>query len=137
MRKLYMVLTALLMFCGELAFAQAPVKIVDGNGTERLLGAAGKAYNSGMTTLPSSDTALNATTTYVQLIFCTNIDTVDRTVSISDNQGTPKVYFNSITIQANTAMMLMASPVGIPFASGIRWSASAGSAVNCHIVGVQ
>lgn len=130
----------ILMFIFVLAVAcsaQGPIKLVDGTGAELRLAASGVAYNSGMTLVPDSATAVTAVTTRVQLIFCANISGADATVTITDNQGSPKVYFNAVTISKNQSMLLHASAIGLPYASGIKWTAGTASAINCQIVGVQ
>lgn len=126
-----------ILVLAALSWSQAPVKLVNGLGIERHVAATGSIYDTGITTLTDSAAAVTSTTTYVQFIHCANIDSVARTVTISDNQVTPKVYFNAVSIPANGVMTANFSTTGISMSGGIKWNASAGSAVNCQISGVQ
>ena len=128
---------AIIIVAAALSWSQAPVKLVNGLGIERHVAATGSVYDTGITTLTNSAVAVTAATTYVQFIHCANIDSVARTVTISDNQGTPKVYFNAVSIPANGVMTANFSATGIAMSAGIKWNASANSAVNCQISGVQ
>lgn len=130
----------ILMFVFALAtlcYAQGPIKLVDGTGAELRLAASGVAYDSGMTTVPDSATAVTAVTTKVQLIFCANISGSDATITITDNQSSPKTYFNAVTITKNQSMLLHTSAIGLPYRDGIKWTAGTASAISCQIVGVQ
>ena len=118
-------------------FGQGPVKLVNGLGSELQISAGGNSYDSGMTLLPATLTALTASTTKVQLIFCANIAAGAVTLTITDNQTSAKTYFNAVSIAANTSVLVHSSTVGLPFASGIKWTASATNSLNCQVVGVQ
>jgi len=125
------------LFVGGLAFAQGPVKLVDGNSVELRLAASGVGYNSGMTLVPTSATAVTTTTTKVQLIFCANVSAAAATLTITDNQSTPKTYFNAVSIAANQSVLVHSSTIGLPYSGGIKWTAGTANAINCQIVGVQ
>ena len=117
--------------------AQTPTKLVDGPGNELQLAAGGKYYNSGMILLTTSPVAFTTITTKAQLIFCGNETGSTVTVTITDNSGTPIKYFTAVAMAANSSMLLHASAVGLPFASGIKLQASATNSISCQVVGVQ
>jgi hypothetical protein len=116
--------------------AQIPVKITDGSTNERITAAAGKSYDSTITTLTNSAVVLTGTKTYVQLIFCANTTAGAVTLTITDNQGSPATYFPAVSLPANSVTALYNSPIGLPM-QGIKWNASANNSVNCQLVGVQ
>ena len=118
-------------------WAQSPVKITDGNSVERVTAAAGAAYNSGMTTLPGTLTVAVDATIWTQFLYCGNIDTIARTVTVTDNQSTPKVYLNAVSISANGVLTANFGSTGVPFANGVKWQASTTNAINCVIIGVK
>ena len=128
-------IVGLLMVAG--AFGQQARKLVDGNWNELQIAAGGKSYNSGMVTLTDSAAVLTAVTTKVQLIFCANVTSGAVTLTITDNQTSPKTYFATVSLAANSSILVHSSTVGLPFASGIKWNASAGASLNCQVVGVQ
>jgi hypothetical protein len=125
------------LLLGGVVFGQAPTKLVDGGGNELQIAGGGKSYNSGMVTLTDSLTAATAVTTKVQLIFCANVTAGAVTLTITDNQTSAKTYFAAVSLSANSSVLVHSSTVGLPFASGIKWNASAAASLNCQIVGVQ
>ncbi len=92
-------------------------------------------FDSGITTLPTTEAAATATSTCVQAIYVNNLTGSAQTFSIKDNQATPVVYVNSFSLPGNSDMLLTFN--GIKFASGVRWVASTSSAVNAQILGYQ
>lgn len=118
------------------ALAQMPVKPVDGNHNELRLAAAGPVYSTGMIVVPASDTLLTATTTKIQAIHCGNNTAGAVTLTISDNQVTPRNYFPAVSVAANSSLLVQYGTLGMPYA-GIRWAAGSSNAIYCHIVGVQ
>jgi hypothetical protein len=136
MKKLLEILGIMAVVVG-LGFGQQPTKLVDGGGNELQIAGGGRAYNSGMTLLTDSAVVVTAVTTKVQLIFCANIAVGAVTLTITDNQTSAKTYFNAVSIAANSSVLVHSSTVGLPFASGIKWNASATNSLNCQIVGVQ
>lgn len=120
-----------------LAVAQSPVRVVDRSSNEIVIGAAGVRYESGMTTLTTSTTTLTTSTTRVQFIHCANTTAGAVSFTMTDNQASPKTYFAAVSIPANGVMTANYGTTGLPFASGIKWSAGANSSINCYVVGVQ
>lgn len=118
--------------------AQPPVRLTDGAGREMVAGQAGAGgirYESGMQTLTASPVALTATKTYVQSIHCANITAGSISVTISNGAG--KDFMTATVIPANGMLTANYNAVGHPFVGGIVWNASAGSSLNCSIIGVQ
>ncbi len=92
-------------------------------------------FDSGITTIPTTEAAATATATCVQAIYVNNLTASAQTFSIKDNQGTPVVYVNNFSLPANSNMLLTFD--GIKFASGVRWVATNASAVNAQVLGYQ
>jgi len=92
-------------------------------------------YDSGITVIPGSSTAITTTATCVFSIFVTNTTGSAATFSLTDNAGTPNNYIVSFSVPANSNMLLPMG--GIKFLSGIKWSQVTTSAVLGQIVGVQ
>ena len=117
--------------------AQAPVKVVDGTFTEIPMGAAGKKFNSGMQLMTNSATTVTNADSYVQVLFCANIAGATRTLTVTDGQGSPMKYFDTVSMAANSSLLLYASQVGLYFEDGVKITASANSSINCIVQGVQ
>jgi len=121
-----------------LGLAQSPVKLVDGNGTERILSASGKAYDSnpsgGLTTITTGGVTLTTTTTKVQVIHC-NTGSSPSTITITD--GSSNVYLNAISLLANSVIVVNYSEIGMPYTGGIIITAGTSSTLTCRIIGVQ
>ena len=133
MKNLLIIFTVI----AALAVAQTGVRLVEtGTWKEIIVAAAGTSYNSGMTSVPNSDTLLTATTTKVQLIFCSNNTGSAATITITDNAGSPIPYFAAISMAANSATSLHNGPMGMTMA-GIRWTQGTSGAIECQIEGVQ
>lgn len=92
-------------------------------------------FDSGITTIPTTEAAATATATCVQAIYVNNLTASAQTFSIKDNQATPVVYVNNFSLPANSNMLLTFG--GIKFASGVRWVATNASAVNAQVLGYQ
>lgn len=92
-------------------------------------------YDSGITTIPTTEAAATATATCVSAIYVNNLTSSAQTFSIKDNQATPVVYVNGFSLPANSNMLLLFG--GIKFAAGVRWVATNASAVNAQIYGTQ
>lgn len=122
-------------FCAA-AFCQQPVRVVDRNNNVVQAEPAGDKYVALMQVLPTSSTALTSTTTKVQLIICNNQTASAATLTITDNSGTPKVYFPTVSVAANSVVVLY-SGVGFTMTSGIKWYAGTSTAIYCQIEGVQ
>jgi hypothetical protein len=122
---------------GAVVAAQVSVKITDSTAAERIVAAAGREYDSTMTTVPDSNTAVTTTTTKVQLIWCANTTGNAVTLTMTDNQQSPKTYVPAVSLPANSVTVMANSPVGIRWLGGIKWQAGTASALNCQIVGVQ
>lgn len=92
-------------------------------------------YDSGVVVVPNSSTAVTTTTTCVDRVIFNNITGNAVTVTLQDNQGTPKDYLTSYSLPGNSQLVL---PLGYAkFLSGIKWQAGTASAINAQIVGYQ
>jgi len=116
--------------------AQLPVKPVDGNGNEQMLGAAGKRVIYQLQAVPASSTVVVSSSIKVVTLFCNNTTGGAVTLTITDNQSSPYTYYPAVSVAANSVNMLVAQS-GLSFTSGIKWSASSGSSIYCQIEGVQ
>jgi len=92
-------------------------------------------FDSGITTIPTTEAAATATATCVQAVYINNLTSSAQTFSIKDNQGTSVVYVNAFSLPANSNMLLTFG--GIKFSGGVRWVATNASAVNAQILGYQ
>jgi len=92
-------------------------------------------FDSGITTVPTTEAAATSTATCVQAIYVNNLTASSQTFSIKDNQGTPVVYVNGFNLPANSNMLLTFG--GIKFSGGVRWVATNASAVNAQVLGYQ
>ncbi|HEX2712013.1 MAG TPA: hypothetical protein VHM88_07295 [Candidatus Acidoferrales bacterium] len=92
-------------------------------------------YDSGITTVPTTEAAATTSATCVQAIYVNNLTSSAQTLSIKDNQGTPVVYVNAFSLPANSNMLLTFG--GIKFSGGVRWVATNASSVNAQILGYQ
>lgn len=127
-----------LLLAGGLAFAQpAPVKVVDGNSNEVILGAAGVAVDSGLTAVTTGGVTLLSSTTKVQVIHCLNYSVSSATLTITDNAGSPVTYVPAVAMAANSIFVLTYGPVGLSYDTGVKASASANSAIKCRVAGVK
>jgi hypothetical protein len=124
-----------LFFALSLA-AQLPVRTVDRAGETVHAEPAGTKYVALMQVVPNSTTVLTATTTKVQLILCNNQTGSAATLTITDGSGTPKTYFPTVSIAANSVVLLY-SGIGFTMTSGLKWSAGTATAIYCQIEGVQ
>ena len=92
-------------------------------------------FDSGITTIPTTEAAATSTATCVQAIYVNNLTSSAQTFSIKDNQATPVVYVNAFSLPANSNLLITFG--GIKFAAGVRWVATNASAVNAQILGYQ
>jgi len=128
--------TILFALTGLLLMAQLPVKPVDGNGNEQMLGAPGRRVLYGLQNVPNSSTAVVSSTIKVVTLFCNNYTAGAVTLTITDNQASPVTYYPAVSLAANSVTMLVAQS-GLTFTDGIKWSASASTSIKCQIEGVQ
>jgi len=79
------------------------------------------AYTPAWQSVPTSATALTATTSCVMAIIITNTNGAAQTVTITDVQGTPVTIASAFSIPANSQVTF---PLyGSQMTSGIKWSA--------------
>lgn len=116
--------------------AQVPVKIVDGLGNEQRIGASGVATVYLMQAVPNSNTALASSTIKVQTILCNNQTASAATLTITDNDASPRTYYPAVSLAANSVTLLYAG-TGFTMTGGIKWQASAATTIYCQIEGVQ
>jgi len=84
--------------------------------------------------VPTSSTAVFASTTCVVTVVLNNTTSGALTVSVSDGQGSPVSDVVTFSIPANSQMI---QPLyGVQFTSGVKWSAS-GSGVTGAVLGYQ
>lgn len=121
------------LFLATSLFAQT--KLVDGNGNEYILAAAGAKYNSGLTTVSASLTAVTSTTTKVQIIHCTNTTGSAATLTVANGAGTE--YFTTVSVAANSVMVVHYGTVGLTYTGGVKLQSGTASALKCQIEGVQ
>ena len=129
------ILLSLLLGVG-LALGQVSVKPTDGTGTERILGAAGREYNSDLTAITTSGVTITSTTTKVQLLYCTNASGSDVTLTLADTQGSPVTYMTTVNVVANSVFLFNAGTIGLRM-QGVKITASANSRLLCQVQGVQ
>jgi hypothetical protein len=126
-------LSIIMSLCLLGLYAQAPVKIVDGNALAVNLGPSGSPVVYAMQLVPNSATAVTATATYVQLIVCANTSASAVTILLTNTAGT--TYYPTVSLPANSSTVLHSS-VGM-YMNGIKWTAGTSSVLYCQIQGVQ
>lgn len=118
------------------SYAQVGVKIVDGTSTAVVLGATGSVYESALTAIATGGgTAITATTTKVQLIYCTNNTGSATTLTIKDGGG--NTYMSAATLAANSVVLIAYGTLGLTYTGGITISAGNTATVSCQVKGVQ
>ncbi len=97
-------------------------------------------YNSGPTNVPNSLTALTATDTCVEAIYCQNIDTTTHTLTVTD----ASTACNSTTCnlippaRVFTALESVRFPAGyVKAVGGVKWQADALNKLTCWVEGLQ
>jgi hypothetical protein len=130
------VLLTLLLLCliASSGWSQLPTKQVNGNGKEVINGAAGTVFNSGLTALTTTPTALTTSTLKVQTIHCKSNNSTATTVTIKD--GSDTIYYEAVSLAANSVFIAQYGSVGITFSGGIKVSAGANTTVSCQVEGV-
>jgi hypothetical protein len=93
------------------------------------------AYDSGITTLPTTSTVLTTTATCVSSIVLVNTTATSQSVTVTDNQATPMSYLASFSIPANSTLVYDLNSVKM--AAGIKWSAANAASVNAQVIGFQ
>jgi hypothetical protein len=91
-------------------------------------------YDSTVTALPNTLTALTATTTWVNVLFCNNTDSSSHTLTVTDTAG--HAYASALSISGNTNKVVFESTPGIKMV-GIKWNADASSVLVCQVEGRQ
>ena len=92
------------------------------------------AYTPAWQSVPTSATALTATTSCVMAIIITNTNGAAQTVTITDGQGTPVTIASAFSIPANSQVTF---PLyGSQMTSGIKWSAG-GTGMTGTVVAYQ
>lgn len=131
-----------LFLLAVIAFAQLPVKNVDGKGNELNFASSGRPFTVYMTTVPNSATVVTDGTTTInqdfglQLLYCSNPTGGAVTLSFSDNQGSPVSYATTVSLAANSVNGVFASPIGLRMKGGMKWTAGTSSAISCQVQGV-
>lgn len=91
-------------------------------------------FDSGITTLTNSLTALTTQQVLVTNIFCANTTAGAVTVTITNTAGT--AYVQAFSMAANSTAQFLNGGKGVIMA-GIKWNAGANASVNCQIAGYQ
>lgn len=92
------------------------------------------AFTQAWAAVPTSTTAVTATTTCVQAIIFNNTNATPQTVSVTDGQGSPITVVSTFSIPGNSEVTFPF--YGSPMTSGVKWSAG-GTGVNGSVVGWQ
>jgi hypothetical protein len=87
-----------------------------------------------LSALPTSSTAVFASTTCIMVIVLNNTNASAATVTVSDNQGTPINDVLTFSIPANS--QLIQPLYGVAFTSGLKWNAST-TGVTGAVLGYQ
>lgn len=133
MHTLFQRLFLAFLFCLSAA-AQLPVRPVDGTNETMHISPAGTKTRYLMQAVPNSSTTVTASTIRVQVIICNNQTASAATVTITDNAGSPRTYYPTVSLAANSVAVLYA---GAGFTmEGIKWTASAATTIYCQIEGV-
>lgn len=90
------------------------------------------AYDSGVLTVPGSDTEVTSATVYVETVYLHNTSTSVVKVTLQNTAGVK--YLNQVEMLPKGIMVLSLGGMSIV---GIRWEADTASAVNGQIVGEQ
>jgi hypothetical protein len=92
------------------------------------------AFTPAWQAVPTSTTALTATTSCVIAVIVTNTNGSAQTVTITDGQGTPVTVINAFSVPANSQVTF---PLyGSQMTSGVKWSAG-GTGVTGTVVAYQ
>ena len=92
-------------------------------------------FDSGITSVPTTEAAATATASCVQAIYCNNLTASAQVFSIKDNAATPIVVVNGFSLPGNSNILLTFG--GIKFNLGVRWVATNASSVNCQVLAYQ
>jgi hypothetical protein len=131
--KTFRIISLFLCLCVGV-FAQNAVRITDSRGNETVVAASGIKYNSGLTALTTTPTALTSTTLKVQVIHCKSNSSTATTITIKD--GNDVVYFDAVSLAASSVMVAHYGAVGLTYTNGIKVSAAANSTISCQVEGV-
>ena len=92
------------------------------------------AFTPAWQAVPTTSTALTATTSCVVAIMVTNTNATAQTVTITDGQGSPVTVLNAFSIPGNSQVTL---PLyGAQMTTGIKWSAG-GTGLTGTVVAYQ
>lgn len=91
-------------------------------------------FTQALVAVPTSTTALTATTSCIDLVVFTNTTNGTLSVTITDGAGSPVALLNAFDITAKSNLILPLH--GLPLTSGIKWFAS-GSGVTGGVVALQ
>lgn len=94
------------------------------------------AFTSALQAMPTTSTAIAASTTCLLLLNLSNTTAGALTVTVSDNAGTPVNFLNAVTLNAGETRTYAFAPGGAKFTSGIKVAAS-GSGVTYTAEGLQ
>jgi hypothetical protein len=91
-------------------------------------------FSQDLAAVPTSEAAVTSTTTCVMSVAFFNTNATAQTVSLKDNQGSPIVAVNALSIPGNSSVLFKFE--GVRFSSGVRWVAG-GSGVTGAVWGMQ
>jgi hypothetical protein len=85
--------------------------------------------------VPSTNTAVTATTTCVLEMAFTNTTASVATITVTDGQGSPVTVISAFPIQPGATLVFQFN--GMAMTSGINWQAGTASAINGAVIGYQ
>lgn len=114
--------------------AQTPVTIVERGGTKIVLGAIGATYNSGMTAIVTTGTAITTSNIKFKVIWCRNDSAGALNITVADAAG--EVYVPTQSMAAKSVLFVAGTDMGVSVA-GLTITASANSAIKCQVEGAR
>lgn len=113
--------------------AQMPVKPVDGNGNEQMLGAPGRRVLYPLQVVNTSTTTFTLNTIKVVTLFCSNQSGSAVTLNIGDDWT---AFYPDVSIPPNSVNMLVAQS-GLTFRDGLYMVAGTTNSIYCQVEGVE
>lgn len=105
-----------------------------GKGPDYLAGGYSRPIHDRLQAVPDTLTAVTGSSSLIKHVHFTNLTAGSITVSIRDNQDTPRFLLKNHPIGANITLTID-YPQGIPMYGGIRWQASVADSVDGMILG--
>ena len=77
-----------------------------------------------METVPTSPTSFNAVDTWVEYLYFANANAAARTITVLDRAASPKTVVPTISLAANTSVLIPFGDACLKCPGGITWSCS-------------